>query len=299
MHNQNNARHYDATDNWYINDISNMGFRDYWVSSVIADMRATGAQGVFADSFEAGISGYGVTDPDTRFDGTNPANPTYWPNGTWIVQKHAWSAYVEQAFAGTPEQFLFVPNIGAMITSWANVDYSNIDGAMLEGFAYMEAPSDWVLGMNRAIKLTAAGKFIIVQSYPTSVDERAFILASYLLLKGSKTFVNMAGGGVYYFPEYQIDFGAPNNPLPGDVSTYQWSGVYRRDFAKGMVLINPDVNPASVTLPMALRQVTATGGGATSDAQLDAGGKYIGGTLSYASVTSLTLQARTAALLIQ
>src|SRR6478609_5919133 len=68
MHNMNNARHHDPTSDWDINDISNAGFRDYWVTSVIADMRATGALGVFADSYEAGISGYGVTDPDTRFD---------------------------------------------------------------------------------------------------------------------------------------------------------------------------------------------------------------------------------------
>jgi hypothetical protein len=119
MHNMNNQRHYESTDMWYINDISNAGFRSYWVTSVIADMRATGAQGVFADSFEAGISGYGVTDPDPRFDGTNPANPTYWANGdTWINQKKEYIDYLVNAFSQTTERFLFVPNIGAMITGW-------------------------------------------------------------------------------------------------------------------------------------------------------------------------------------
>jgi hypothetical protein len=304
MHNMNGARHHAATDNWDINDISNMGFRDYWVGSVIDDMRATGALGVFADSFEAGISGYGVTDPDTRFDGTNPANAAMWPGGdTWIQQKHEWSAYVEQAFAATPEHFLFVPNIGAMITGWADVDYSNIDGAMLEGFAYMEAPADWVLGMNRALKLTSAGKFIIVQSYPGGsgqqyVDERDFLLGSYLLLKGAHTYINLAGSGVYWFPEYDLDFGAPASALPADVATYQFSGVYRRDFAKGIVLVNPSAASVSVTLPQAYRQAQPTGGGATADAQLDGNGNYIGGSVAFTSVTSLTLPSRTAALLL-
>jgi hypothetical protein len=255
MHNQNSARHHDNGSNWDINDIANAGFRDYWVSSVIADMRATGAQGVFADSFEAGISGYGVTDPDMRFDGTNPVNPAYWPNGTWLAQKHDWAAYVEAAFANTPEHFLFVPNIGAMITGWADIDYSNIDGAMLEGFAYMEAPSDWVLGMNRALRLTGAAKFIIMQSYPgganaaEQIANRDFLVATYLLLKGQKTFINLAGGGVTWFPEYALDFGAPTAPLPSDVATYAWSGVYRRDFAKGMALVNPSASAVSVTTP--------------------------------------------------
>ncbi len=304
MHNMNNARHHDPGSDWDINDISNMGFRDYWISSVLADMRATGAQGVFADSFEAGISGYGVTDPDTRFDGTNPANAAVWPNGdTWIQQKHEWSAYIEQAFAATPEHFLFVPNIGAMITGWADVDYSNIDGAMLEGFAYMEAPSDWVLGMNRAIKLTAAGKMIIVQSYPGGsgqqyVDERDFLIGSYLLLKGTHTYINLGGSGVYWFPEYDLDFGAAISALPADVSAYQSSGVYRRDFEKGIVLVNPSTSSVTVPLPQAYRQAQPTGGGATGDAQLDGTGNYTGGSVAFVSVTSVTLATRTAALLL-
>jgi len=305
MHNMNSARHHDPTSDWDINDISNAGFRDYWVTSVIADMRATGALGVFADSYEAGISGYGVTDPDTRFDATNPANPAYWPpsGDTWIQQKHEWAAYIEQAFAATPEHFLFVPNIGAMITGWADVDYSNIDGAMLEGFAYMEAPSDWVLGMNRAMKLTAAGKFIILQSYPGGtgqqyVDERDFLVGTYLLLKGAHTYLNLAGSGVYWFPEYDLDFGAPKAALPADVSAYQMNGVYERDFEKGLVLVNPSTASVTVTLPSTMRLAQPSGGGQTGDAQLDGAGNYTGGTITFANVTSVTLTARTAALLL-
>lgn len=304
-HNDVGQRDHDSGSNWDINDISNPCFRDYWVKSVIDDMRVTCSQGVFADSFEAGISGYGVTSPDTKFAGTNPANPTYWPNGdTWINQKHEWSAYVEQAFAATPEHFLFVPNIGAMITSWANVDYSNIDGAMLEGFAYQVAPSDWVLGMNRALPLAAAGKFITLQSYPsgtgqTYIDERDFLIGTYLLLKGSKTFINLGGSGVYYFPEYQLNLGAPLAGLPGSVSTYQWNGVYRRDFANGIVLVNPSTSSVTVTLSSAYRQVLPSGGGAMTTSDLDAGGNYVGGSLSYSSsTTSYTLASRTAALLV-
>jgi hypothetical protein len=299
MHNMNGARHHEATDNWDINDIMNAGFRTYWVSSVIADMRATGAQGVFADSYEAGISGYGVTDPDTRFDGTNPGNATYWANGvTWLDQKTLWYQYIEAQFAQTPERFLFVPNIGAMITGWANIDYSGIDGAMLEGFGYQLAESDWVLGMNRAMKLTAAGKFIILQSYPSDVQGRQFLIATYLLMKGTKTFLNLAGSGVTWFPEYALDLGAPSAGLPSDVSGYQWSGVYRRDFAKGMVLVNPSSATVSVTLPMQMQQASASGGGMVSDSDLDAtGDNYVSGSLTFAPVTTLSLPAQSAALL--
>jgi len=299
MHNMDNARHEDPTDDWYINDISNDGFRQYWVSSVLADMRATGSLGVFGDSFEAGISGYGVTDPDTRFDGTNPANPADWPSGdTWIDQKKEWIDYIEAAFAATPEKFLFVPNIGAMITGWANVDYSTIDGAMLENFGYQLAESDWQLGMNRAMKLAAAGKLIIVQSYPSDLAGRDFLLATYLLLKGTHTFVNLAGMGVTYFPEYALDFGAPLAAAPADVSGYAQAGVYRRDFAKGSVIVNPSTTSVGVTLGTTMYQASATGGGTVTDADLDGNGNYTSGSLAYAPVTQVTLAPRTAALLL-
>jgi hypothetical protein len=291
MHNMNGMRHHETVDNWDINDIMSDGFRQYWVSSTIDNMRATGALGVFADSFEAGISGYGVTDPDTRFDGTNPGNPTYWTNGvTWLDQKRLWYQYIESAFASTPERFLFVPNIGAMITGWADIDYSGIDGAMLEGFGYQLAESDWMLGMSRAIKLTQAGKFIILQSYPADVVGRQFLIGTYLLMKGSKTFLNLAGSGVTWFPEYALDLGAPA------AAYYAWSGLERRDFAKGVVLVNPSMN--SVTVTISGKLMSATGGGMVADADLDASGdNYVSGSLSFAAVTSVTLAAQSAAML--
>jgi hypothetical protein len=152
--------------------------------------------------------------------------------------------------------------------------------------------------MNRAMKLTSAGKFIIMQSYPPDIPSRQFLLGTYLLLKGGKTFVNLAGAGVNYIPEYALDVGPPNAALPADVSGYQFSGVYRRDFAKGMVLVNPGDSSVTVTLPTTYQQVSASGGGVVTDAQLDSSGKYTGGTLSYAAVTDVTLASRTAALLL-
>jgi hypothetical protein len=300
MHNENNQRHHDDGSNWDINDIMNAGFRDYWVNSVIADMRATGAQGVFADSFEAGISGYGITDPDARFDGTNPGDPAHWNGGpTWLEQKVDWYKHVEQAFAATAEHFAFVPNIGAMITGWADIDYSGIDGAMLESFGDHLAPADWVLGMNRAMKLTGAGKFIIVQSYPDTVEDRVFLLGTYMLVKGRATFVNLAGSGVNYFPEYDLDFGAPATALPADVSGYAWNGIYKREFANGIVLVNPTDSSVQVTLPATFKQATPSGGGTVAEADIDATNHYKGGSIAYAMVTKLSLGAKNAALLLK
>ena len=230
------------------------GFRDYWVSSVIDDMRATGAQGVFADSFEAGISGYGVTDPDTRFDGTNPANAAMWANGdTWTAQKHEWSAYVEQAFAATPEHFLFVPNIGAMITGWSDVDYSNIDGAMLEGFAYMEAPADWVLGMNRAMKLTARANSSscsrIRAARRSSTSTSATSCSARTICSKARTRTSTSPAAASIGSPSTTSTSARRRARCPRTCHLAWQWRVRRDFAKGIVLVNPSTASVTVTLP--------------------------------------------------
>jgi len=53
-----------------------------------------------------------------------------------------------------------------------------------------------------------------------------------------------------------------------------------------------------VALGGTYRQAQPTGGGAVGDAQLDASGNYNGGSITYNNVTSVTLQSRTAALLL-
>jgi len=119
LHNEQGARHHDPASNWDLHDISNPEFRAYWISSVIADMRATGAQGVFADSFDAGVSGYGITPPDARFADTAPIEPAAWPGGvTWLDQKRAFINEIADRFQATPERFLFVPNLAGLMTAW-------------------------------------------------------------------------------------------------------------------------------------------------------------------------------------
>jgi len=299
LRNANGARHHHRTNNWDIHDIRHAGFREYWVGSTIADMRATDAQGVFADSFEAGVSGHGVTPPDPRFSGTAPANPAAWENGvTWQQQKLDFADYIADRFAETPEKFLFVPNIGALTTSWWWPGYARVDGAMLENFALQATTvEDWLLSMNRALELTRAGKLVIVESYPSTVRDRLFLLASYLLIKGQRTFINGGGLGVFYYPEYTIDLGPPLDALPETAQSYLWQGVYKREFHNGVVLVNPGNVDALVALPHAFAHATSIGGGATDDSHIDRLGNYIGGRLEYQRVTTLQLPPRSGALL--
>jgi len=306
-----------STD-WEQADIANPAWQQYTLSQVFQNMAATGSNAWFADSFTYGIGGAGYDNPiPTRYQGTNAANPADWPGGiTWTTQLGNWAQIIETAFAqhnaafGTDYQF--IPNLDARATSWEPNWYDNangvpiVDGAFLEGFGEYTDTYDWTLSMNRGLNLTTNNKIVIMQPYlqdtPDSVtgqQERNFYLGTYLLLKGNETYLNMEyGGGAQYFPEYQLNLGAATTPLPSNVSSYLWNGVYRRDFQNGFVLVNPGSTTYILNLGGNYQKVQGHGGGTFSDAQLDANGNYIGGSLTYQNVSSITLTGGSAAIFL-
>jgi hypothetical protein len=208
---------------------------------------------------------------------------------------------------------MYIPNLDARVTSWEPswVDNANgvpiMDGAFLEGFGQWTDTYDWTLSMNRGLNFTTNNKIVIMQPYftdtpdsPTGQQERNFYMGTYYLLGGNQTYINMSDSGVaaQYFPEYGINLGAPTTPLPTNVSSYLWNGVYRRDFQNGFVLVNPGTTSFSLNLGGTYQLVQGHGGGAMTDASLDANGNYIGGYLSYTNMSSITLAGGTAAIFL-
>jgi len=303
---------------WYQADIANPAWQQYTLNQVIQNMAATGSNAWFADSFTYGIGGAGYNSPvPTRFQGTNAANPASWPGGvTWTTQLGNWSRAVQAAFAqhnatfGTSYKFL--PNLDGRATSWEPNWYSDangvpfIDGAFLEGFGQYTDTYNWSLSMNRGLAFTANGKIVIMQPYPSASPTTAagqqqvdFFLGTYLLLKGDQTYLNiMYGGGAQYFPGHGLDIGAPTTPTPANVSSYLWNGVYRRDFQNGFVLVNPGTTTYALNLSGTYRRAIASGGGTLTDAQIDADGNYIGGSLTYQNVSNVTLTGGSAAIFL-
>jgi hypothetical protein len=300
----------DTGDNSYAMDISNVTWQNYWLNSELQNLQATGANGTFVDSFTYGVGGAGYDSPPLRYQGTNAANPAYWPGGvTWTDQLANWAQTIENAFgqynAAHGTNYKFIPNLDARVTSWEpNWYYQNgvpfIDGAFLEGFGEWTDTYDWRLSMNRGLDLTRNDKIVIMQPYTSGSQQQIdFLLGTYLLLKGDHTY--LAINGTSYYPEYQLDIGAPITAIPSaasGVDGYLWNGVYRRDFQNGFVLVNPGTTTYTLNLGGTYRQVLASGGGALSDSQLDANGNYIGGSLSYQNVGSITLVGASSAIFL-
>lgn len=292
------ARLYQTQHQWYLHDVTNAAFRDYWISSTIADMRATGAQGTFADSYTAGIGGLlGEPTGDSRFDGTGALTGP-WVGGTWLDRLAGLATAVHDGYAATAENFLYLPNLGNLTTSWATLDYSAIDGGMLEDFG-QDAPGYWAdaaeyaAAMDRALELSAQDKLLILQTEQIDARHRGFLIASYYLLQGERTYLNVVAGdsrGMYWWPEYDLDLGEPLADV-GTMAAYdavdgRVDQVYRRDFSRGTVIVNGADVTRTVTLPEgAWLRVTGVGGGAVNDDDIDSGGGYVGGSLITAPVS--------------
>jgi hypothetical protein len=118
-------------------------------------------------------------------------------------------------------------------------------------------------------------------------------LGNYLLVKGHHTYLDyFAQGPLEWYPEWGADLGAPSSSAT-NVSTYASGGVYRRDFAKGSVLVNPTSSPVNVSLGGTFNLVVPSGGGA-----VDTSGTPPG-SITTQSVTSVNVGATTAAIILK
>jgi len=275
----------------YLMDLDNPAWREWWSARVIEELIANENDGVFADSFHVPNYGFTWTPPLPVVD------PAF--EAAWARREHDFTDYMQQRFAG---RWLWIPNIGGLVTTRDPSDYSNIDGAMIEGFA---APGhgrwfplvDWELEMNRLLPLLRADKIIIAQSYPELADmpTRLFLLSCYLLIKGEYTYLNLElSAAPEWLPEYDIDLGPPAQPLPASISEMlhpQWQ-VYARRYAKGLVLVNPTETTREVDLGATYHAACPEGGG-----PVPADGSKPG-SLTYRAVSRLTLAPHQGAILL-
>src|SRR5207244_6973413 len=127
---------------------------------------------------------------------------------------------------------------------------------------------DWVLQMDRTLSEVNLDRVVIGQAYPNVDDAqmRMFVLGSYLLVKGSHTFVNLEiGFSPEWFPEYGIDLGPAVDPVPAQISHLSSRGAYAREFQKGLVVVNPGDTSVMYSLSGSMWRVTPVGGGTVPD----------------------------------
>jgi uncharacterized protein (TIGR03437 family) len=276
----------------YLMNTDDAGWRSYWLGEVTRQLAANDNDGVFMDSLS-------VPNYLGRFNPPFPAVDIPFEQ-QWAEKIRRWLVTVKQQFGS---RYLAIPNAGHWVTTRDVTDYSPADGVMIEGFAKWDqyTPLElvtWQLQMNRILNLERQNKIIIAQSYldgPGDLTARNFYIANYLLIKGARTFINLELGlEPEWFPEYDIPIGSPVDSLPVNVDGWRdaATGLYRRNYTNGLVIVNPTNTTRTMNLGQTYYLTQASGGG-----YLPADGVPTG-SLQYQATSSVTLLPGTAAILL-
>ncbi len=280
---------------WYLMNLDDSAWRTFWSGEILRQLQANADDGLFADSFS--VPNY------LGFDHYNPALPeidnTF--ESQWATRLENFMTFVQQ---GSLAPYHFIPNAGQWVTSRDATDYSIADGVMIEGFggwgyaSYFEL-ADWQLQMDRILGLVNQDKIILAQQYidADNVNDRMFLLGSYLLIKGRYTYINFdLDLEPEWFPEYGIPIGSPTGGTPANIAAL-WNdawGVYARGYSNGLVLVNPTDTSRTINLGQTYYQATPNGGGL-----VPTNGDVSAWTVSYTPVTSVTLAPNRAAVLLK
>ncbi len=234
-------------------DIGNPQYRAYEIDFIVKNVTAGPLDGVFLD----------VVHPE------------------WVRGSKDWSppipAAVQQAWAGN--MMLFLEGLRARLpagkkliwngistredryTSWAAWEQKTAalaDGGQMDGFCFNRRnpyrESEFAYQLRRLHDMAAAGKTTLVKAAVKEggggrgADQlEAFCFAAYLLVAD--------GRNVYYYPAHDLNRGRIQGVpiysagLGAPVGEFTRAGaLFRRDFARGMVLVNPTGAPASLPL---------------------------------------------------
>jgi hypothetical protein len=295
-HNVKNERVASTSDGKLLMNVSNTEFQKYWADSLVAQVRAGEYDAIFFDSASPALLQGEASAGDPRLAGTAVKDTSFAElgNQTFIKAWESWTAALDATLAR--EGIPLMPNTGAFITSWDNTNYGLTAGIFSEGFADPSfAPSDWKASTNELLSLSRAGKIMILQNYLANADDvkkRLYYLGNYLLVKGKATYLDyFAGGPLEWYPEWDLDLGSPLLTA-STVDDLMKNGVFRRDFQKGFVLVNPSSVAVDVALGGTFKRVVPQGGGAI------ASGGTASGTLSNTDMTTITVAGTSAEILL-
>ena len=251
----------DGTCPQYAGDISNAGFREWWMAQA-AQLLSHGYKGLFIDDvnmeFRVG-NGAGAfvhpIDPNTGL-------PMKW--NAWRQYMATFMTEVRNAFpnieiahnaiwyAGPSGVRDMDPSIQQEI---AAANYINIEAGVNDP-GLTGGDGQWSLNalLEYIDRLHAAGKGAVLDGVPLDAAGQEYALANYFLISsGSDALGNNTATPANWWKGFGVNLGAPLA-----VRT-TWNGLLRRDFSNGIAVVNP---PQSSTITATLPgSYQAVGGG--------------------------------------
>jgi hypothetical protein len=284
----------------YILNITNYANKDssglrlnQWFANYVADQiykPSPSIDGLYTDSMYWKPRKDGDWNQDGKVDSSSDSTVRAW-------YRQGWATYISAIRAKMPGK----KQIGN-VADWGDTSavltelQGKLDGGLMEGMIgktwSTETSTGWAAMMARYRKTMAAmagEKLLIFHAVGTPTDYQGFRygLASCLMDNGYFAYndTTTSSGkytGVPQFDEYNVDLGAATSSP--STSAYQ-NGVYRRDFEKGIVLVNPKGNGGrTVTLGGSFKKFSGT-----QDPGVNNG----------ATVTSVTLKDRDGIILLR
>jgi hypothetical protein len=297
-HNRERQRVTSNNDGKLLMNVSDPGFRQHWRDSLIRQVENGDYDAVFLDSASpALLQGEARAPADPRLFADGVRTNTFEELGgkSWIAAWEDWIANLNRALSakGIP----LIPNVGGLVTTWDNTNYSLTAGVFSEGFLDPGfTTEDWRAAADQTLALVRGNKIVILQNYLPSANDvarRRFLLASYLLVKGGRTYVvYLASDSLEWYPEWDLDLGAAQTSAV-TIDDLSWNGIYRRDFDKGVVLVNPGTSAVRVTLEATFNRIEPVGGGAVSR------DGTVSGRVDTIPVTTLEIGAKSAEVLLR
>jgi hypothetical protein len=231
---------------WAMN-VGNRGFERAWANEVVHELNSQGWDGVFIDNVNPTIRYY-----------ADPADVAQYPSdGAYTAAMSAALKYIAPRIHAAGK--LVMANIG----SWPSYAATGLhwlrylDGAMDERFtkftpktgAGYRSPAEWHIELSLLEQTQREHKWFlgIAQSSNGDVQAERFGWATTLLAaRGRATFAlqnDNEYGVETWFPDYEAPLGRALGR-----ARRQPSGVYRRRFAHGLVLVNPTEQTHTVKL---------------------------------------------------
>ncbi|HUU26688.1 MAG TPA: putative glycoside hydrolase [archaeon] len=292
-------------------DITNPGFREWWVSSCIKEMEANRCDGVFADTYTVAAIGFRTNYPEF-FDDVPKLT------ADWIPKLNDYGQYVYTRLDSAG--YYFFPNIDNLQTTWANqagTHYSKgeyIHGGMMESWGDWSSGSDATSAMTMAVAIQKKGVFLHGEAYfggsndmnpqLTLAQKRMWLAGTYLLANHGRLYLSMYGPGELglgmsgqplWYPEFELDLG-PWVDEWDSMALILWQSVFRRRFEKGFVLANISSLPRTVDLGGTY--YLAEDDGSTDEYWVDPETGREKVSLKYTPVSSLQMPAFSAAVLL-
>lgn len=231
-------------DNYYMMDPGNQAWRAFWLSRALEMQAQFGWSGLFLDNVEASL---------TKRKMTSGLPAKYADDIAYKSAVRGFLDYLYNNYAKANNRPM-IANIATLKERVSWYEYlPYLDGAMTERWSvdwsyssYADATT-WEADMLMAEQTQSLGKSIIMVApgSETDINRQNFAFASYLLVSNGKAAFRYSNSSTYryiwLYSNYQVDLGTPLGPR------YKSGTLWRRDFTKGFVTVDPANHTATIS----------------------------------------------------